>query len=121
FHYIYFPCLRLYKFVDIFLILDKTVCIFTHSEEVALFFNKFNIMSAWCSPADHFPVFITVYFIELRFCKEFLILNRVPAFVFTKVNIALLKQAFKNVLYSSFMFITCRTNKLIVRNIERFP
>ncbi|MNM91224.1 hypothetical protein D3C81_1035180 [compost metagenome] len=67
------------------------------------------------------PVRITNNIDQLGLCIVSLIRNTVPAFILPFINISLLKQAVKNVLYDLLMLLICCTNEIIVRDIKLLP
>ena len=100
-------------------ILDQTIGIFAHLEEVAVFFDKFDFVPGRSLAADHLAVFITINFGQ--FGKVFFIRNGVPALVFSKIDIAFFKQFFKNLLNCFDVVIIRRANKLIIADFKLFP
>ena len=88
--------------------LDQTVCIFAHSEEISFLLGRLYLSAAVRTLAVH----------KLCLCPEGLTRSTVHSFIGTFVDIALLVELFKNLLHFLLMIIICCTDKLIIGDVE---
>ena len=91
--------------------LDQSVCIFAHFKEVCFLFCRLYFTSA----VRTFAVY------KLRFCEERFTWSTVHSFIVTFVNISLIVQFFKDLLYLFFMIFVCCTDKFVIRSIHQIP
>ena len=110
-HHLIFSGNRLDKFrmgVDM---LDQTVCIFAHTEEISFFFCRLHFTSAVRTFAVH----------QLRLGKKRLARCTVHTFIMSLVNISLIVQFFEDLLYLFFVVCIRCTDKFIVRCVHQIP
>ena len=92
-------------------IIDQPVRIFTHTEEISLFFGRLHFAAAVRTFAVH----------QLGLCPERLAGRAVKSLIRTFVNVSLLIQLFENLLYLFFMILIRGPDKFIVRGVHKIP
>ena len=102
---------RLYKFRMAVNMLDQSVSIFAHSEKICLFLCRLYLSSAVRTFAVH----------KLGFCPEGFTGCTVQSLIGALVNISLIVQLLKDLLYLFFMIIICCTDKVIIGGVHQIP
>ena len=119
-HFVH-PRMRLDKVRVFLVVVHQPVRVLAHLKEVGFFFDQFHLMARWCLTANHVAGFVMVDLSQLTFRKVFFIVNRIPANVFTFVNVALVNKLLKNLLHGFFMIVIRGPNKLIIGDFQFFP
>ena len=91
--------------------LDQTVCIFAHLEEIRFFLRRLYFTAAVRTFAVN----------QLRFGKERLAGSTVHTFIISFIDITFIIQLFENLLHLSHMIFIRSTNKFIIRSIHQIP
>ena len=107
-HHLVLTRYRLNKFRMCINVLDQLICIFAHTEEICLFLCRGNISAT----VRTFAVY------QLSFRPERLARSTVHTFISSFVNISLIVEALKYLLYLLLMIIISGTNELVIRNIQ---
>ena len=113
--------MRLDKVRVFLVVVHQPVRVLAHLKEVGLFFDQFHLMARWRLATDYVAVFVTVDLSQLTFRKVLLIIDGIPANVFTFVNVALVNKLLKNLLHGFFMIVIRGPNKLIIGDFQFFP
>ncbi|MNP21850.1 hypothetical protein D3C76_1144850 [compost metagenome] len=112
----------LYKRRVLLIELQKTINIFTHAEEIGLLFYEFyGVTAIRTFTTCYFAFFIFFNLNKLCFCIESLVRDTVPAFIFSFVDVTLLDQAVEDFFHNDFVALFCRTDKIIIRDIQLAP
>ncbi len=90
---------------------DQAVRIFAHLEEIRLLLRRLHLAPT----IRAFPVY------ELRLCPEGFARRTVKPLVRALVNVALLIQLLKDLLYLPLMIIVRRADELIIRSVHKIP
>ena len=110
-HHLVLTRFRLNKFRMCIDIVNETVCVFAHFEEICFFLCRYT----WTSTVRT----LTIY--QLRFCKERFTWGTVHSFVMSLVDISLCIHFLKNLLDLFFMVFICGTNEFVIRSIHQIP
>ena len=95
----------------LFIVLNESVCIFAHLEEICFFFGKLNFSTAIGAFAVN----------KLRFRPEGFTRSAVPTLIGTLIYIALVVKLLEELLNLLFMIVVCSTNKMVVGSIHQIP
>ena len=110
-HHLILSGYRLNKFRMRIDMVNQSLCVFAHFEEISFFFCR-------CTGTSAVRTF-SIY--QLRFCEERLTGSTVHSFIIPFINISLLIQFFENLLHLFLMICIRSTNKLIIRSIHQIP
>ena len=102
---------RLNKFRVGIDVLNQLIRIFAHLKKVCLFLCRLYFPSAVRTFAIH----------QLGFCPERFAGRTIQPFIGTFINIPLMIQFLKNLLYLLFVVIICGTDKMVIRRIHQIP
>ena len=91
--------------------LDQTICIFAHFEEICLFLCRLNRATA----VRTFSIY------KLRLCEERLARCTVHSFIMSLVNISLVVKFLENLLNLFLMIFICCTDEFVIRCIHQIP
>ena len=110
-HHLIFSGNRLDKFRMCIDIVDQTIRIFAHFEEICFLLSRLNLTTT----VRAFAVY------QLRLCEERLTRCAVHSFIVSFVNISLIVQSFEDFLHLFLMiFIRC-TDEVVIRSIHQIP
>ena len=110
-HHLIFTRLRLNEIRMCVDVIDQSVCIFAHFEEICLFFSRY----AWTSAVRAFTVY------KLRLCEERLAWGTVHSLIMTFVDISLCIHFFEDLFDLLFMVFICCTDKFIIGCVHQIP
>ena len=113
--------MRLDKVRVLLVVVHQPVRVFAHLKEIGLFFDQFHLMTRWRLATDYVAVFVTVDLSQLTFRKVLLIIDGIPANVFTLADVALINELLKNLLHGFFMIVIRGPDKLIIGDFQFFP
>ena len=110
-HHLVLTGFRLNEFRMCLNVLDQTVCVFAHFEEISLFFGWY----AWASAVRTFSVY------KLGFCKEGLAWSTVHSLVLSFVDVPFCIHFLENLLYLFLMVCICGTDEFIIGCVHQIP
>ncbi len=91
--------------------LNEPLLIFAHRKEIVLFFPELGF----------FLVVRTLLVLQLALRDKTFTTNTVIACIFSKIDVPLIVDDLKNPLDHSLMIVVCRSDKMIVRDIQARP
>ena len=110
-HHFVFTGYRLDEFRMGINVIDQSVGVFAHFEEICLFFCRCHRSAAVRTFSVH----------QLRFCKEGFAGSAVQTLVISFINVSLIIQFFENLLYLSLMISICGADEFIIRGVHQIP
>ena len=110
-HHLVLTGFRLNEFRMCLNVLDQTVCVFAHFEEISLFFGWY----AWASAVRTFSVY------KLGFCEEGLTWSTVHSLVLSLVDIPFCIHFLENLLNLFLMVFICGTDEFVIGCVHQIP